>query len=63
MPATTAAVIFAIAFPLNTTSTATSAGIRAFAPSRLLLGGLACPAPHLAGTGAGRKVPGRGQHR
>jgi len=55
-----AAIIFVIAFLLNATSTATNA---VFAPSSLLLVGLACLALHLAGVGTGWKVPSRRRHR
>ena len=48
-----AAIIFAIAFFINATSTSTSA---AFTPISLLLLGLACLALHLAGVGSGWKV-------
>jgi hypothetical protein len=60
MLAIIAAVLFVIAFLLNATSTATSA---VFAPTSLLLVGLACLALHLAGVGTGWKVPGRGGRR
>jgi hypothetical protein len=50
MLAIIAAVIFAIAFLLEVTSTATSA---VFAPSSLQLLGLACLALHIAGIGTG----------
>jgi hypothetical protein len=60
MLAIIAAVLFVIAFLLNATSTSTSA---VFAPTSLLLVGLACLALHLAGVGTGWKVPGRGQRR
>ena len=56
MLAIIAAIIFVIAFLLNATSTATSA---VFAPTSLLLVGLACLALHLAGVGTGWKVPRR----
>jgi hypothetical protein len=55
-----AAVLFVIAFLLNATSTTTSA---VFAPTSLLLVGLACLALHLAGGGTGWKVPSRGRRR
>jgi hypothetical protein len=48
MLAVIAAVIFAIAFLLNATSTATDA---VFSPMSLLLVGLACLALHQAGVG------------
>jgi hypothetical protein len=54
------AIIFVIAFLLNATSTATSA---VFAPTSLLLVGLACLALHLAGVGTGWKVPSRRRRR
>jgi hypothetical protein len=60
MLAIIAAVLFVIAFLLNATSTATSA---VFAPTSLLLVGLACLALHLAGVGTGWKVPSRGGRR
>jgi hypothetical protein len=50
MLAIIAAIIFAIAFLLDVTSTATSA---VFAPARLLLLGLTCLALHIAGIGTG----------
>jgi hypothetical protein len=56
MLAIIAAILFAIAFLLNATSTSTSA---VFEPMSLLLVGLACLALHLAGIGTGWKVPGR----
>lgn len=56
MLAIIAAIIFVIAFLLNATSTATSA---VFAPTSLLLVGLACLALHLAGVGTNWKVPSR----
>ena len=60
MLAIVAAIIFVIAFLLNATSTATSA---VFAPTSLLLVGLACLALHLAGVGTGWKVPSRRRRR
>lgn len=60
MLAIIAAVIFVIAFLLNATSTATSA---VFAPTSLLLVGLACLALHLAGVGTGWEVPRRRRRR
>jgi hypothetical protein len=45
-----AAIVFAIAFLLQITSTATSA---VFAPLSLLLLGLTCLALHIAGIGSG----------
>jgi hypothetical protein len=45
-----AAVIFAIAFVIDATRTATNA---VFAPGTLLLLGLACLALHLSGVGTG----------
>jgi hypothetical protein len=56
MLAVAAAILFAIAFLLNATSTATDA---VFAPMSLLLAGLACLALHLAGIGTGWKAPSR----
>jgi hypothetical protein len=60
MLAIAAAVIFAIAFLLNATSTATSA---VFSPTSLLLAGLACLALHQAGVGAGWSLPRRRRRR
>jgi hypothetical protein len=60
MLAIIAAVLFIIAFLLNATSTATSA---VFAPTSLLLVGLACLALHVAGIGTGWKMPSRGRRR
>ena len=60
MLAITAAILFAIAFLLNATNTATNA---VFSPMSLLLAGLACLALHLAGIGTGWKVPSRGRRR
>jgi hypothetical protein len=60
MLAIIAAVLFVIAFLLNATSTATSA---VFAPTSLMLVGLACLALHLAGVGTGWKVPSSGRRR
>ena len=60
MLAIIAAIIFAIAFLLNATSTATNA---VFSPMSLLLVGLACLALHLAGVGTGWKVPSRRRRR
>jgi hypothetical protein len=60
MLAIIAAVLFVIAFLLNATSTATSA---VFAPTSLLLVGLACLALHLAGVGTGWKLPSRRRRR
>jgi hypothetical protein len=60
MLAIIAAVLFIIAFLLNATSTATSA---VFAPTSLLLVGLAFVALHVAGIGTGWKVPSRGRRR
>jgi hypothetical protein len=59
MLAIVAAILFAIAFLLNATSTATSA---VFSPTSLLLVGLACLALHQAGVGTGWSVP-RGRRR
>ncbi len=56
MLAIVAAIVFAIAFLISATNTATSA---VFAPASLLLAGLACVALHLAGLGSGWKVPRR----
>lgn len=50
MLAIIAAIIFAIAFIINATGTATDA---VFAPSSLILVGLACLALHVAGIGSG----------
>ena len=60
MLAIVAAVLFAIAFLLTATNTATNA---VFSPMSLLLAGLACLALHLAGIGTGWKVPSRKRHR
>jgi hypothetical protein len=60
MLAIIAAVLFAIAFLLTATSTATAA---VFSPMSLLLAGLACLALHLAGIGTGWKIPSRGRRR
>jgi hypothetical protein len=60
MLAIIAAIIFAIAFLLNATSTATNA---VFSPMSLLLVGLACLALHVAGIGTGWKVPSRRRRR
>ncbi len=60
MLAIVAAILFAIAFLLNATNTATDA---VFSPISLLLAGLACLALHLAGVGTGWKVPSRGRRR
>jgi hypothetical protein len=60
MLAIVAVIIFVIAFLLNATSTATSA---VFAPTSLLLVGLACLALHLAGVGTGWEVPSRRRRR
>jgi hypothetical protein len=59
MLAIVAAILFAIAFLLNATSTATSA---VFSPTSLLLVGLACLALHQAGVGTGWSLP-RGRRR
>ena len=56
MLAIVAAIVFAIAFLISATNTATSA---VFAQASLLLAGLACVALHLAGLGSGWKVPRR----
>jgi hypothetical protein len=60
MLAIIAAILFVIAFLLNATNTATSA---VFAPTSLLLVGLACLALHLAGVGTGWKMPRRRRRR
>jgi hypothetical protein len=60
MLAIAAAIIFAIAFLLNATSTATSA---VFSPTSLLLVGLACLALHQAGVGTGWSLPRSGRRR
>jgi hypothetical protein len=60
MLAIIAAIIFAIAFLLNATSTATSA---VFSPTSLLLVGLACLALHLAGVGTTWYSSARGRSR
>lgn len=60
MLAIIAAVLFVIAFLLNATSTSTSA---VFAPTSLLLVGLAVLALHLAGVGTGWKMPSRRRRR
>jgi hypothetical protein len=58
MLAIVAAIIFAIAFLLNATSTSTDA---VFSTTSLLLVGLVCLALHLAGIGT--KLPSRGRRR
>jgi hypothetical protein len=60
MLAIIAAIIFAIAFLLNATSTATSA---VFSPTSLLLVGLACLALHQVGVGATWYSSARGRSR
>jgi hypothetical protein len=60
MLAIIAAILFAIAFLLNATSTATSA---VFSPMSLLLAGLVCLALHMAGVGTGWRVPSRRRRR
>lgn len=55
-----AAIIFAIAFLLSATSTATDA---VFSPTSLLLVGLVCLALHMAGLGTGWKLPSRRRRR
>jgi hypothetical protein len=60
MLAIAAAILFAIAFLLNATNTATNA---VFSPMSLLLAGLACLALHVAGIGTGWKVPSRRRRR
>lgn len=59
MLAIAAAIIFAIAFVLRATGTATNA---VFSPASLLLIGLACLALHQAGVGSGWSLP-RGRRR
>ena len=60
MLAIIAAVVFVIAFLLEITGTATNA---VFAPTSLMLLGLACLALHLAGIGASwYNTPGRRRH-
>jgi hypothetical protein len=59
MLAIAAAIIFAIAFVLKATSTATNA---VFSPASLLLIGLACLALHQAGVASGWSFP-RGRRR
>lgn len=59
MLAIAAAIIFAIAFVLRATGTAT---IAVFSPASLLLIGLACLALHQAGVGSGWSLP-RGRRR
>ena len=56
MLAIAAAIIFAIAFIINATSTVTD---QAFTPTGLLLAGLACLALHQAGIGTAWRVPRR----
>ena len=56
MLAIIAAILFAIAFIINATSTATDA---VFSPLSLALVGLALLALHLAGIGAGYSLPRR----
>ncbi len=60
MLAIVAAIIFAIAFLLDVTSTATNA---VFAPASLLLLGLTCLALHIAGVGTGWTFSRRGYRR
>ena len=60
MLAIIAAILFAIAFLLNATSTDTSA---VFSPMSLLLVGLVCLALHLAGVGTSWRVPSRRRRR
>jgi hypothetical protein len=55
-----AAIIFAVAFLINATSTATDA---AFSPISLLLVGLACLALHLAEVGKNWTAPRRRTRR
>ena len=55
-----AAIVFAIAFLINATSTSTDA---VFSPMSLLLAGLACLALHLAGVGTKWSVPRRTTRR
>jgi len=59
MLAIAAAIIFAIAFVLRATGTATDAVV---SPASLLLIGLACLALHQAGAGSGWSFP-RGRRR
>lgn len=54
------AVVFAIAYIINATSTSTDAG---FTPLSLLLAGLVFVALHLAGVGSGWAVPSRRRRR
>ena len=60
MLAIIAAIIFAVAFLLDVTSTATNA---VFAPASLLLLGLCCLALHIAGIGAGWSFSSRRRRR
>lgn len=60
MLAIAAAIIFAIAFVLRVTSTATDL---VFSTTTLLLVGLACLALHQAGIGSGWSVPRRRRRR
>jgi len=55
-----AAVLFAIAFLINATSTSTSA---VFSPTSLMMVGLTLLALHLAGVGTKWSVPGRRKRR
>ncbi|MEV6009662.1 hypothetical protein AB0M29_22985 [Streptomyces sp. NPDC051976] len=60
MLAAAAAVVFAIAYIINATSTSTDAG---FTPLSLLLAGLTLVALHLCGVGSGWAVPSRRRRR
>jgi hypothetical protein len=60
MLAIAAAIIFAIAFLLNATSTATGV---VFSFISMLLAGLTCLALHQAGIGTGWSVPSRRRRR
>jgi len=60
MLAIIAAIVFAIAFLLDVTSTATNA---VFAPASLLLLGLTCLALHIGGIGTGWYVTPRRRRR
>jgi hypothetical protein len=60
MLAAVGAVIFAIGYIINATSTSTDAG---FTPFSLLLAGLFCVALHLVGIGAGWNPSSRRRRR
>ncbi len=60
MLAAVGAVIFAIGYLVNATSTSTDAG---FTPFSLLLAGAFCVALHLAGVGSGWSYPARRRGR